>query len=149
MVNLLICGCNRAREPSLPDLLIPNPLVIEAVGRDFLWHFRYPGTDGKLGTKDDLVVSKDLHLPLGHAIELRLTSDDYIYTFRSTELKLIEVAVPEMWFQLAFTTERPGKHELEVDPLCGVKFLHDDEMGWLFIEEEDSFRQWFREVESP
>ncbi len=131
------CGCEREVEPSLP-----SPLVIDVVGRDFLWEFTYPGVDEILGTEDDLTVEKDLHLPLGHEVRLRLTSEDYIYIFRASDLGLKEVAVPELRFDLAFRTENVGKYELEVDPLCAIQFLHDDEMGWLVIEDRKEFERW-------
>ena len=136
-------GCGREIEPSYP-----TPLVIDVVGRDFLWSFTYPGADKILGTEDDLVVEKDLHLPLGHDIHLRLTSEDYIYTFRARELGLRELAVPELQFDLDFRTESVGKYELEVDPLCAIRFLHGDEMGWLVIEDGEVFERWLLDAEN-
>jgi cytochrome c oxidase subunit 2 len=138
---LLTCGCERSAEPSLP-----SPLVIDVVGRDYLWTFTYPGADQILGTEDDLTVEKDLHLPSGHDVRLRLTSEDYIYTFRVSDLDLKEVAVPELQFDLVFRTENKGKYVLEVDPLCAVQFLHDDQMGWLVIEDHGDFERWLSDT---
>lgn len=135
------CGCGEQAAPPLP-----SPLVIDVVGRNFLWNFTYSGADTLLGTEDDVVVEKDLHLPSGHEILLRLTSDDYIYTFRASELGLKEIAVPELQFNLAFRTEGAGTYELEVDPLCAIQFLHDDEMGRLVIQEPESFARWLSDA---
>ena len=140
---LCCCGCKHST-----DTTLPSPLVIDVVGRDFLWTFTYPGADQILGTEDDLVVTKDLHLPLGLDVRLRLTSEDYIYTFRARELELKEVAVPELQFTLDFKTDHQGKYELEVDPLCAVQFLHDDEMGWLVIEDREAFEHWFLDAKN-
>ena len=121
-----------------------TPLQVDVVGREFYWHFTYPGVDEKLGTSDDFSVAQDLVLPSGRPVVLRVTSDDFIYTFRAPELGLLETAAPGLSFELEFTPDRIGRYRLEVDPMCGFNLLHDnDTMGHVRIDDLNSFEVWF------
>ncbi len=75
-----------------------EPLRVDVVGREFYWHFTYPGADDALGTSDDVQVVRDFVLPSGRPVVLRVTSDDFIYTFRAPELGLLETAAPGLSF---------------------------------------------------
>jgi heme/copper-type cytochrome/quinol oxidase subunit 2 len=122
---------------------LPTPLVIRATGRDFYWRFTYPGRDGTIGTADDIQSDQDVHVPLGHPVKIDLASQDYVYTFRAPELGLHEIAVPELSFAISFTAEKPGRYKLEVDPLCGYVFAHDnDSMGQLVVEPVSDVSAW-------
>ncbi len=121
----------------------PTPLPIRVVGHKFYWRFTYPGPDGKLGTADDLPGRSDLHVPLGHPVHLEITSDDYVYTFRAPQLKMKETAVPDLYFTLDFTLDKPARYDLEVDPMCGFAFLHDnDVMGEMIAEPAAAVQRW-------
>jgi cytochrome c oxidase subunit 2 len=137
----ILPACDR----TAADFAIPNPLVIRATGRDFHWHFIYPGRDGALDTPDDVRSDQDLRVPLGHPVKIELTSQDYVYTFRAPELGLKEIAVPDLSFAIEFTPKQPGRYRLEVDPLCGFRFAHEnDVMGQLVIEPASDVKAWLR-----
>jgi cytochrome c oxidase subunit 2 len=139
LLALLVCGC---RQPDAP-IELPTPLVIRATGRDFYWHFAYPGRDGTLGTADDITSDRDVHVPIGRPVKIELASEDYVYTFGAPELGLKEIAVPELSFAIDFTPEKPGRYQLEVDPLCGLRFAHEnDTMGQLVIEPAAEVKAW-------
>ena len=132
-------------DPDEPPLVIPSPLVVEATGHEFLWNFRYPGADGEFDTADDVRVEQVLHLPMGTDVVLRLRSDDYVYTLSIPELKLREIAVPELLFTLKFRTTQAGTYDVIADPLCAVRWLHDDDMGRVVIESREAFASWYRQ----
>jgi cytochrome c oxidase subunit 2 len=125
---------------------LPEPLTVRVVGRNFYWNFTYPGADGKLGTDDDVDGGTDLHVPEGHPVRLELTSDDYIYVFRANALDLKETAVPDIFFTIDFTPSSIGRFDLEVDPMCRVRILHEEEdnMGQLVVESRAQFLKWLR-----
>ena len=50
----------------------PDILVVDVIGHQFWWEFRYP---------DGVVTANDLHLPVGVPITLRLHSADVIHSF--------------------------------------------------------------------
>lgn len=117
--------------------------MVEARGRDFVWHFRMFGPDGELNTADDIDLGQDLHLPAGAQVELVLHSDDLIYTWICPELQVSEIAVPEMTHALQFTATTPGTYDVQVDPLCGWLPLHDDQMGRVVVQSEVDFNAWW------
>ena len=102
----------------------PELLVVRVIGRDFQWHFVYPGADGEFDTHDDIDSANDLLVPKGYRVRLDVTSEDYLYAFRAPDFDLREVAVPGMSFSIEFRPDRSGRFELEVDPMCGFDFLH-------------------------
>jgi cytochrome c oxidase subunit 2 len=50
----------------------PDVLVVDVVGHQFWWEFRYP---------DGVVTANDLHLPVGVPVTLRMRSADVIHSF--------------------------------------------------------------------
>lgn len=119
----------------------PQPLRIQITGEEFTWQFRYPGPDGALQTADDLIKpGRELHLPLGLAVELELTSRDYIYTLAFPDLDLRQVAVPDLTFALTFTPQTPGVFAFVGDQMCG--FTHESLHGRLVVESPAAFAAW-------
>src|SRR5262249_34215378 len=94
-----------------PGLFVWNQFVtvpegaseVEVIGQQWLWNFRLPGEDGRLGTsdtrnvssdnplglnpndpngQDDVVIeANDLHLPVGKPVKLLLRSIDVVHSF--------------------------------------------------------------------
>ena len=136
-------GCGDA---GLFELGRTEPLVVRVTGRNFQWYFTYPGADGEFDTADDVDSPHNVSLPKGYNVQLHVTSEDYLYAFRAPELALREVAVPGMNFLIDFKTDRTGRFELEVDPMCGFDFLHANRtMGHVIV--SDTFdnvgRAWW------
>ena len=133
LLLLGVAGCT----PALP----PGPLHIQITGENYVWQFRYPGPDGALQTDDDIIKSgQELHLPLGLAVELELTSRDYIYTFALPHLDLHQVAVPDLTFALAFTPQTTGVFAFVGDQMCG--FEHESLNGHVVVESPAAFVDW-------
>ena len=118
-----------------------GPLLVEATGRDFQWHFRLAGTDREIGTTDDVATGTTVHLPPETDVELLLESEDYVYVFSNVELRLREIAVPEMTHSLRFRTPAVGTFDLLVDPICGFRFFHDPLMGRIAINPAGAVRK--------
>ena len=133
--------------PSVSKNLV-FPVAIEARGRHFEWTFRYPGRDGILNTNDDLLVEKELHLPVGVDVELKLESDDFIYILYNPERGLKQIAVPELSYSIELHTTKAETFDLRTDPLCGWRPLHDDLMGRVIIESTKEFDEWFDKASS-
>ncbi len=109
------------------DLSPTNVLAIEVTGDEYNWYFRYPGIDGVLGTDDDQHSVQDLFLPENTDIFLKLTSNDYVYSFALPDLDLREVAVPGLSFELQFRTKGDQTLQILGDQLCG--FAHESLIG--------------------
>ena len=63
-----------------------NGLVVEAIGHQFYFSFRYPQINGE--------VTDEMHLPLGVPVTLNLTSADVIHGFWVPAMRLKNDTVP-------------------------------------------------------
>ncbi len=97
-----------------------GPVVVELTGIDHEWYVRYPGVDGVLGTDDDRYGTRDVLLPTGAPVTLRLDSLDYTYFFRVPEVGLLEAAMPGAGLTLALTTTAEADLALDMDTMCGL-----------------------------
>ncbi len=120
-----------------------RPVTAEVIGREFQWWFRYPGSDGRLGTRDDIESERFLMLPPGVDVTLLVTSDDYVYTLTLPGYDLKQIAVPGLIHELHFRTHATGTFDLLVDPLCGFRYYHDELMGQVVIEPRSDFAESF------
>lgn len=119
------------------------PVRVRVTGRNFAWHFRYAGPDGRFETPDDVLVDDgQLQLPLGADVILELTSEDFVYTLSIPQLHLRQIAVPELTFGLPFHAERRGSSPIVADPLCAVRLFHDEKMGSVKIAPSEEFEAW-------
>ena len=122
-----------------------EPLRVVARGSERAWRFSYSGPDGVHNTGDDPVSTGHLMLPAGAHVVVQLRSDDYIYVFSCPDLKLKEIAVPDLEFSIAFLADRPGEYDLAMDPMCGFRLPPGQTMGTLSVASESDFRHWLRD----
>ena len=116
--------------------------VIEVLGKQFAWSFRYPGLDGRFGRTDihkiddaagnpfglderdpfaqDDITSASLRIPLGRPVKLILTSRDVIHSFFVRELRIKQDLVPGMQIPVHFRAEVAGTYEVPCSELCGL-----------------------------
>ena len=98
-------------------------IEIEATGYQFAWHLRYPGADGKLGTRNYEMISAinplgqdwadkknvdDLHpgevvLPVNKKVRVRITARDVLHNFYLPHFRVKMDAVPGMPTYFVFT----------------------------------------------
>jgi cytochrome c oxidase subunit 2 len=99
-----------------------QPLA-EVTARQFQWLIKYPGPDGKLGTRDDLHLINDLRFVKGTPALIHLKSRDVLHSFFIPQMRIKQDAVPGLtipvWFD-ANEPSAPGKpYELVCAELCG------------------------------
>ncbi len=118
-----------------------DSIVIEVTGDEFNWYFRYPGFDGVLGTGDDQYSVQNVFLPDNSKVNLKLKSNDYVYSFALPELGLEEIAVPGLSFELLFTTGDEQTLQLLGDQFCG--FAHETLIGKVYVrDQDDAYYGW-------
>jgi cytochrome c oxidase subunit 2 len=88
-----------------------NPLVVEVVGRQFTWLFRYPQAG---------VTASELHLPLGRPVRLEITSEDVIHSFWVPNFLAKRDATPGRVSELMFTPTELGTFPVLCAELCGA-----------------------------
>lgn len=112
------------------SVLVPEAeneyLEIEGTGYQFAWHLRYPGADGKLGTRDYKQISgtnplgqvwtdkknmDDFHpseivLPVGKKVRVRITARDVLHNFYLPHFRVKMDAIPGLPTHFVFTPEK-------------------------------------------
>jgi cytochrome c oxidase subunit 2 len=124
MTILVVRGLN-AWNTVMADIN-PNEdyIEIEATGQQFNWIIRYPGPDGKLGTRnfklttannqlgmdftdpktwDDVIPGQELYLPVGKKVRVRITAKDVLHNFYLPHFRVKMDAVPGMPTYFIFT----------------------------------------------
>lgn len=109
-----------------------DSMVVEVVGKQYGWEFRYPGADGILGKKyfkkvdaannnpagqlwedpanhDDVYVEQEMHLVVGKPVQLVIGAKDVIHDVGLVHFRMKMDAVPgtptTMWFTPKLTTK--------------------------------------------
>ncbi|KXU29504.1 cytochrome-c oxidase [Sphingobium sp. 22B] len=136
--------------------------VIEAVGQQWQWSFRYPGPDGVLGAagvkyitpdnglgldpldpfgRDDILVeSSDLHLPVGKPVKIVLRSKDVLHDFYVPEFRAKMDLVPGIVTYFWLTPTKTGTFDILCAELCGTG--HHAMRGKVVVETPQAFAQW-------
>ena len=139
-----------------------NATVIEAMGQQWYWSYRFPGKDGKLGTVDSrhvsdnnpfgmnpgdpngqddiLITSPELHLPIDKPVKLLLRSKDVLHNFSVAQIRVKMDLVPGLVTYVWFMPTRTGNFDLLCEELCGI--AHYTMRGKLIVEEERAFQTW-------
>ncbi len=146
----------------------PAAMQVEALGMQFAWYFRYPGSDAAFGNtrpemvepgagnpfgldpadergRDDLVRSM-LVLPAGREIDLRLRALDVIHGFAVPALRLKQNALPGQTFHVHFTATAPGDYAVLCTQVCGTG--HYRMQAVLRVLPADAFTAWMRQQAS-
>ena len=139
--------------------------VVEVVGQQWQWSFRYPGKDGKLGTvdahkitidnpfgmnpddplgKDDVLINtNEFRLPLDRPVKLVIRSKDVLHNFTVPQFRVKMDLVPGMVPYLWLTPTRTGTFDILCEELCGIG--HHAMRGKVIVEEEQAFNTWLEE----
>jgi cytochrome c oxidase subunit 2 len=118
-----------------------NAYIVEVVGHQYWWEFRYPD--------NGVVTANELHLPVGRPVSLRMHSADVIHSFWVPQLggkrdlnPLVQRPEGEMprYNWLHFTILEPGVYLGQCAEFCG---LSHSLMGTRVVaESEDEFQAW-------
>ncbi|MCK6480328.1 MAG: cytochrome c oxidase subunit II [Planctomycetes bacterium] len=133
----------------------PDPkegLVVQVMAKQFEWHFRYAGPDGKFDTDDDLLTLNYLHVPVDTKVTVQLRTQDVLHSFFLPNLRLKQDTVPGLtinqWFEARKTTEQARKErgiesfnfEIACAELCGLG--HTRMKGYLVVHSKEGFFAW-------
>jgi cytochrome c oxidase subunit 2 len=132
----------------LPDA--ENEFIeIEATGSQFLWYLRFPGRDGKIGTKHFTEINSDnplgqvwsdeknmddfmtteIVLPVGKKVRVRITARDVLHNFYIRDMRVKIDAVPGMPTYFIFTptvTSDSMRRRLSNEPQWQVPDKNDN-----------------------
>ena len=101
----------------LPAVVLPLPGLapprIEAVGRQWVWTFRYPDHDG-------VETRNVLHLPAGAPVDILVTSQDVIHAFWIPRFAGKIDALPGHVNRLRIQADQPGRYAGQCNEFCGL-----------------------------
>ncbi len=122
-----------------PFNLPANSLVVEGLGHQWYYTFRYPGINGEV---------KQLHLPLGQQVTLHVSSYDVIHSFWVPDMRLKADMVPGLVNTLTFTPTRAGKYNIICTEFCGT--LHGDmrsgtsnDPAYMYVDTPAQYKAWY------
>jgi cytochrome c oxidase subunit 2 len=147
-----------AKFVTVPD----NATVVEVMGQQWNWSYRFPGADGVLGTtgahlinasnpfglsRDDpkgyddiLIASPELHLPINQPVKLLLRSKDVNHQFVVPQFRVRMDMVPGMVTYIWLTPTKLGAYDALCEQLCGMP--HFSMRGRVVVDSATDFGSW-------
>ncbi|MHC4958209.1 MAG: cytochrome c oxidase subunit II [Planctomycetota bacterium] len=117
-----------------------DSVVVQVMGRQYEWRFRYAGKDGKFGTTDDVTSLGEIHVPVNRNVIVKLRTRDVLHSFWVRNARLKQDLVPGQTIPQWFNIFKEGTYEIACAELCGVG--HTRMKGSLVVESEDEFNAW-------
>lgn len=149
-----------ARIVEVPD----DAGIVEVVGQQWHWSFRFPGADGVLGQvdinemnvnnplglkpedpagQDDILVANPvLHLPVDKPYKFVLRSKDVLHNFTVPQFRVKMDLVPGMTPYAWLTPNLIGRYDIMCEELCGIG--HFAMRGAVVVEEQAAFDDWLK-----
>ena len=118
-----------------------NTLVVEALGHQWYYTFRYPGIHGEV---------REMHLPVGQPVTLHVSAYDVIHSFWVPDMRLKADMVPGLVNTLVFTPTRPGKYNLICTEFCGtfhgaMRSGTDQDKAFVYIDTPAQYQAWYKQ----
>jgi cytochrome c oxidase subunit 2 len=139
-----------------------DAIVMEVLGQQWKWSYRFPGADGKFGfvdprfvsasnplgldpsdpngVDDILVPGNEVHLPLDKPVKVLLRSNDVLHDFYVPPFRARMNIVPGTVTSFWFTPTQTGRFEVLCAQLCGVG--HYNMRGYVVVESPAEFQAW-------
>lgn len=106
-------------------------LEIHVVGKQWMWKMQHPTGRWE---------NNELHVPVGRAIQLTLTSEDVIHAFFVPAFRVKQDAIPGTFTTLWFRATKPGKYHLFCAEFCGTD--HSRMIGTVYVMEPAEYEEW-------
>ena len=143
-----------------------DPIDLQIMGMQFKWSAHFPGPDGKWGrqvqteasqgnpfgidakdaaAKDDVVcvAGEAFKLPVNRAAICRISSMDVIHSFKLSEMRVGQDAMPGMSIPVHFIPNKIGKYTITCAQLCGNG--HSQMRGDFEVVSQEDFDKWYAE----
>lgn len=140
----------------------PGALVLEVVGQQWQWRYRFIGAAGKLGASDArfvnganplgldpddaaaraniIITGNEVHLPLNRPVKVLARSHDVLHDFFVPPMRARMNIVPGQVSSFWFTPTVAGRFEAMCAQLCGIG--HPNMRGTVVVEDEAAFEAW-------
>ena len=114
-------------------------LTVEAIGHQWYWEFRYPGTKA--------VTADEMHIPVDTRVNLVATTADVIHSFWVPALNRKIDTIPGQRNRILLYSDTTGVYRGQCAEFCGLQHAH---MGMLaFVQSKAQFRTWLKRQAAP
>jgi len=108
-----------------------DTLNVYVVGKQWMWKFQHLNGQREIN---------ELHVPLGRAVKLIMTSEDVIHDVFVPGFRVKADVIPGRFTQLWFQPTKPGRYHLFCAEYCGTR--HSGMVGEVVVMEPDDFQRW-------
>ncbi len=143
VILIILAFMSRSTWADIKEHGPPGQVFYGVNAKQFNWEITYPGPDGKLGTKDDVTVENEMHVPINKVVRIDLTSKDVIHSYFVPALRLKQDAVPGRLIHVWFQATETGQYEIPCAELCG--FGHSGMKGNLTVQSQEDFDKWLKD----
>ncbi len=109
----------------------PDTLNIYVVGKQWMWKFQH--LDGQREINE-------LHVPVGRAVKLIMTSEDVIHDVFVPAFRVKADVLPGRYTNIWFQPTKPGRYHLFCAEYCGTR--HSGMIGEVVVMEATGYQAW-------
>jgi cytochrome c oxidase subunit 2 len=110
-----------------------DALEVYAIGKQWMWKFQHPGGQREIDA---------LHVPVGHAVKMTMTSQDAIHSFYVPAFRIKMDVVPGRYTTIWFEASKPGVYHLFCAEYCGTD--HSRMRGEVIALPPTQYQEWLR-----
>ena len=108
-----------------------NAQQIYVVAKQWMWKLQHMEGQREIN---------ELHIPVGQAVRLTMTSEDVIHSFFVPAFRTKADVLPGRYTTTWFQPTKPGKYHLFCAQYCGTK--HSAMIGWIYVMEPQDYQVW-------
>ena len=108
-----------------------DTLNIYVVGKQWMWKFQHLNGQREIN---------ELHVPVGRAVKLIMTSEDVIHDVFVPGFRVKADVIPGRYTQIWFEPTRTGRYHLFCAEYCGTR--HSGMIGEVVVMEPEEFQAW-------
>jgi cytochrome c oxidase subunit II len=106
-------------------------MEVTVVGKQWMWKLQSPN-----GTRE----INELHVPVGRAVKLIMTSQDVIHSFYVPAFRIKQDVLPGRYTSVWFEATKPGTYHLFCAEYCGTQ--HSGMIGRVIVMEPTEYQAW-------
>src|SRR5512143_1705045 len=110
-----------------------DAMEIHVVGKRWMWKLQHMTGQREIN---------ELHVPVGRAVKLTLTSEDVIHSFFVPAFRMKKDAVPGRYNVAWFRATKTGTYHLFCAEYCGTE--HSRMIGQIIVMEPDEYQTWLQ-----
>lgn len=110
-----------------------DAMEVYVTGKQWMFYTQHPDGPREIN---------ELHVPLGKAVKLTMTSEDVIHSFYVPAFRIKRDVIPGRYTTQWFVATKPGKYRLFCAEYCGTQ--HSAMGGWVYVMDPAEYERWLR-----